>query len=302
VFWACCCLALLGGCGNETAPIPTRTARRTAASRPAGTPTAQSTQPVAGTPASGAARGYRLAHVIVCLCDNKHQGIAPVPAALGNGQDAAGNLHWGAMYGVKTFFHKSGRWEEVTGEIAVSLQDRGALRAMTLFRGAGRANNVYVLAEAYDGSKMSLALRRFLEAAAGRLVRTVAVGRGRGQVILRAGGAADLVCFVGHNGMMDDPPAHLPTDGPGPNPGGAVVLACKSAPYFAEPLRRAGCPPLITTSGLMAPEAYTLDAVLHAWGAGEPAATIHLRAAEAYAKYQKCRLAAAKNLFVCGGR
>ena len=41
-------------------------------------------------------------HVTVALCDNEHQGIVPVPRAIGNGKDPRNNLYWGADYGVKT--------------------------------------------------------------------------------------------------------------------------------------------------------------------------------------------------------
>ncbi|GAB4337265.1 MAG: hypothetical protein Kow0099_10580 [Candidatus Abyssubacteria bacterium] len=44
----------------------------------------------------------RTIYVFVALCDNEHQGIFPVPPKLGNGDDPANNLYWGAMYGVKT--------------------------------------------------------------------------------------------------------------------------------------------------------------------------------------------------------
>jgi len=46
-------------------------------------------------------------HVFVALADNKNQGIVPVPARLGNGQDPANNLYWGAAFGVKTFFKRA---------------------------------------------------------------------------------------------------------------------------------------------------------------------------------------------------
>ncbi len=32
-------------------------------------------------------------HVFVALCDNQNQGIVPVPASLGNGQDPKSNLY-----------------------------------------------------------------------------------------------------------------------------------------------------------------------------------------------------------------
>jgi len=295
-----CCLAALlaAGCRDEPAPKPTRRGA-SAAEGPAGSG-GKKGGPAA--PTSGP-RGYRIVHVFVALCDNKHQGIVPVPEALGNGQDAAGNLYWGARYGVRTFFRKTGRWREApAGEVAVSLSDGPAVRDWVLLRRVAAGPPVYLLAEAYDGARMELALRRFFQAAAGEMTRAVVWRQERRQVVLRAGGAADLVCFVGHNGLMDRSPDYFPADAPGPNPAGAVVLACKSSAYFAGPLKQAACPPLITTSGLMAPEAYTLEAIVAAWADGAPPATIHLRAAEAYARYQKCPLPAAKKLFVLGAK
>src|SRR5881394_628854 len=53
----------------------------------------------------------KIIHVFVALCDNKYQGIVPVPKAIGNGQDAADNLYWGCDYGIKTFFKKSKEWQ-----------------------------------------------------------------------------------------------------------------------------------------------------------------------------------------------
>jgi len=49
-------------------------------------------------------------HVIVALVDNATQGIVPVPAKIGNGNDPAHNLYWGAAYGVKTFLSKAAGW------------------------------------------------------------------------------------------------------------------------------------------------------------------------------------------------
>ena len=53
----------------------------------------------------------RVVHVFVALADNQHQGIIPVPPALGNGQDPQRNLYWGAAYGVKTYFKASEDWD-----------------------------------------------------------------------------------------------------------------------------------------------------------------------------------------------
>src|SRR5882672_280119 len=52
-------------------------------------------------------------HVFVALADNEHQGIVPVSASLGNGDNPKTNLYWGAAFGVKTFLSKSKDWELV---------------------------------------------------------------------------------------------------------------------------------------------------------------------------------------------
>jgi hypothetical protein len=290
VGWALLC----AGCRKTAPPAP----------RP-GPATKAATKPSSGKrpgPGGGARRrDYQAVHVFVALCDNRHQAIAPVPQALGNGQDPNSNLYWGAMYGVKTFLAKSPHWRRVSsGDLAVARDDYGAILGTVVFESTAPGAKTYILAEAFDGAKMDAALRQFFEAAAGRLSRVVVWGSGPERVVVLAGGAADMVCFVGHNGLMDSRPEHLPSKAPGASPSCAVVLACKSREHFLEPLRQAGCPALITTTGLMAPEAYTLEAVVRSWAAGEAASTIRLRAAEAYAKYQKCSLPAAKRLFAAG--
>ena len=39
--------------------------------------------------------GLRTVQVFVALADNQSQGIIPVPAKLGNGEDPEHNLYWG---------------------------------------------------------------------------------------------------------------------------------------------------------------------------------------------------------------
>jgi len=80
----------------------------------------------------------------------------------------------------------------------------------------------------------------------------------------------------------------------------AIILACASKQFFAEPLRASGAHPLLWTTGLMAPEAYTLKAALDGWIGGETGGQIRDRGAGAYDKYQKCGLRAAHRLFASG--
>ncbi|MFH1109483.1 MAG: hypothetical protein V1790_09845, partial [Planctomycetota bacterium] len=62
-------------------------------------------------------------------------------------------------------------------------------------------------------------------------------------------------------------------------------------------LSKLNAKPILLTTGLMAPEAYTLEAALEGWVAGESGEQIRQRAAAAYDKYQKCGVRAAERLF-----
>ena len=81
---------------------------------------------------------------------------------------------------------------------------------------------------------------------------------------------------------------------------GAIILCCASKSYFSAPVRRGGADPILWTNGLMAPEAYVLDAALNGWIANEGGQQIRTRAAEAYNRYQRCGLKAARGLFATG--
>jgi hypothetical protein len=80
----------------------------------------------------------------------------------------------------------------------------------------------------------------------------------------------------------------------------AIVLACASKAYLGPYLEKTGAEPLLWTTGLMAPEAYTLKAALDGWIAHEDGEAIRKRAAGAYDKYQKCGLRGAQRLFASG--
>ena len=238
---------------------------------------------------SEAEKTAKTVHVFVALCDNESQGIVPVSDVLGNGDDPQNNLYWGAMYGVKTFLGKRDAWTLVVEE--ENLSDEIVERI--IFQHSGKA--VYLVADAYRGSNIKKAVIDFLRAAGGNDKRTFQVG----EEILGLNGAADLIVYVGHNGLMDfDIERQEPISGDGNRQ--AIVLACKSKDYFQSRLVSLGCKPVLLTTGFMAPEAYTLDAAVSAWILGEPGETIKEQAAIAYNKYQKCGLAGARRLFFSG--
>jgi hypothetical protein len=65
-------------------------------------------------------------------------------------------------------------------------------------------------------------------------------------------------------------------------------------------MKSAKAKPLVWTTGLMCPEAYTVHDVINTYIEGKSVQEIHQAAAAAYAKYQKCSLKAARNLLVSG--
>jgi hypothetical protein len=235
----------------------------------------------------------RVVHVFVALADNKYQGIIPVPAQLGNGSDPARNLYWGAAYGVRTFFKASPDWELIWSGAG----PESSILERCIFR--HRISGVYLVADAYEGRQIRAAVTRFLSAAAGNGAEKLSVKTKTGEVELPVGGGADLIAYVGHDAFMD---FQVPTvtGVKGKTPRNVIVLACASRIYFASYLKAAGAKPLLWTTNLMAPEAYTLKAAVDGWIAAESDQQIRERAATAYSKYQKCSHRAAMGLLVSG--
>lgn len=235
----------------------------------------------------------RRIHVFVALCDNKNQGIVPVSPILGNGDDPKNNLYWGALYGVKTFFRKSHDWKL----ISTIDKPKDAVLERCVFKHT--TENVYLMADAYKGSKIKQTVIDFLQSASGNNQETLSIKTDSQNVTLNFGGSANLVVYIGHNGLMDFQLNTYPRK-KNYDDRDAVILACASKAFFREPLRESGANPILWTTGLMAPEAYTLKSAIDGWILSEGGEEIRLRAAEAYHKYQKCGLKAARNLLVTG--
>jgi hypothetical protein len=235
----------------------------------------------------------RTVHVFVALADNQHQGIVPVPAKLGNGEDPEHNLYWGSAYGVKTFFSRSSDWTVIRcgGKPKAQVLERCIFKH--------RATDVYLVADAYRGSEIRQAILDFFDAAAGASPETIVLPSAAHAKNLTARGGAKLLAYIGHDGLMD---FQLPLIPKKHNEihRDAIILACASQSYFASALRMSGAFPLLWTTGLMAPEAYTLKSALDGWIAGETSEQVRDRAAAAYDKYQKCGPRAAQRLFATG--
>lgn len=111
------------------------------------------------------------------------------------------------------------------------------------------------------------------------------------------GGASEIIAYVGHDGLMDFslPGTYKAVD---TKKREAMIFACISKKYFAQHIKKTGATPVVWTSGLCSPEAYSLSAALKSRIENEAIENAAVRSAEAYSKYQKCSLRAAQRLLV----
>jgi len=227
-------------------------------------------------------------HVYVALCDNVNQGIVPVPEKIGNGQDPMNNLYWGCAYGIKTFFKNSNEWR-----LLKTQKMNGIILERLIFKHATK--NYYLVAEAYDGKYIKTSTIDFLESCAGQKKDTLHINK----TIIGIHGNAKLLSYIGHDGLMDFK-LESSFKNMDKQTRDCIILACISKSYFSSYIKTAEANPLVWTTGLMCPEAYTLHDALSGYVNNESNEAVRVRAALAYSKYQKCSEKAAKNLLVTG--
>ena len=256
---------------------------------PASTPATAHTTNSQPATEKAAVNAVPVIHVFVALADNVNQGIVPVSASLGNGDNPATNLYWGAAFGIRTFFSKHKDWEllSVTPNPSANILERCIFKH--------RRTSVLLIADAYQGKTISQTTWDFLEAAGGKPGEKLKAR----DLEFHTGGSADMVAYIGHNGLMDFKlPSHPQKRDDRERR--AIILACASKQYFSPALQQSGATPLLWTTNLMAPEAYVLAAAIDGWIKKESDEQIRLRAADAYHKYQKCGVRAARGLFATG--
>ncbi len=248
----------------------------------------------AGTVREAVAAGKPLvAHVVVPLCSNQ-QIDCGAPWA-GRPADLDKNLYWGAIFGVRTWMERPrSDWQlvSVAGAEGPRLERRVYRRWVS---GApfGKSEKVeqLVVFDAIHGNRIDDAVRLFWTSATegGSLVFADA-GTTRTERVLVAG-------YTGHNRMLDG--LTLPSAPPAEkrDPRATFVLACLSERTFGAPLRAAGVPIFLTTTALVAPEAYLTDAVLHAIGDGRDPAGVREQAIASYVVWQKLTRATAGSMF-----
>ncbi|MBP7949205.1 MAG: hypothetical protein KA004_06070 [Verrucomicrobiales bacterium] len=234
----------------------------------------------------------KVVHVFVALADNATQGIVPVPKKIGDGDNPATNLYWGCDEGMKGWFSKTRAWKRIavlkepdkTGEAEAVILER------LIFRHAEKS--AVLVADAYRGSQIRRCMEDFLASAGGRHPVTLHLD---GKEI-PAGGAAQMILYAGHNGLLDfslkpeDPVKNNP-------PRSAAAFCCVSDKTLGPLLVRQGATPLLLTTQLMYPGAFLIEATANGWLAGETPAQLHQRAAAAYAANQNISHKAAAGVF-----
>lgn len=227
-------------------------------------------------------------HIFVALCDNKYQGIVPVPAKIGNGQDPNNNLYWRCGFGIRTYFKNSKEWKLIKTQKLDSIRlERLIFKHIT--------KNYYVVADAYDGQYIKQCTKDFLRSSAGQLKDTLHINN----TIIGIAGNSKLVAYIGHDGLMDFQltETYQNTDNKKRD---VIILACYSKRFFSPHLKSTNINPLVWTTGLMCPEAYTIHDAITGYLNNETNEQVRTRAALAYSKYQKCSEKAARNLLVTG--
>lgn len=231
----------------------------------------------------------RTAHILVALCDNKFQGIIPVPKAIGNGEDFDNNLYWGCSYGVRSYFKSSKNW------ILVSKSKVSPIKLERLvFK--HKISNFYLVCDAYKGQNIKDCTIDFLNSSAGRLKDTLNVN---GKTI-GINGNSKLIAYIGHDGLMDFR-INQTFENADKHERDIVILACKSKQFFSSYIQQTKANPLLWTSDLMCPEAYTIHDLLEVYiKSPKDMEKMNTAAAQAYSKYQKCSIKDANNLLVTG--
>lgn len=221
------------------------------------------------------AEAPRRIHVFVALADNKSQGIIPVPAKIGDGNDAVHNLYWGCDEALPPVFKASTLWKltSSTANPTPSVIERVVF--------THKSGKWILTADAYRGTAIRECTVDFFGALTGNEPNLA------------------LVAYIGHNGLMD---FQLPAGAAvrSNQVREAIVLCCKSADYFGPHLAAVNAKPVLLTTQLMYPGGFLLRTALDGWTAHETPAQILSRAAAAYAKNQKISVKAAAGVFTTG--
>lgn len=231
-------------------------------------------------------------HVFVPLCDNENQGIVPVNKQLGDGLNLKTNLYWGAGYGVKSYFKKYEGWKLLKSTIDTI---GNVLERVIFYKKNSVGTEIYLVADAYRGDRMKACLHDYFRSLGGWKEETDTLS-GKS---LRLYAGADLLVFDGHDGLMDDTLREYYSKDSVLRE--AVSISCYSKVFFHPRFEKCGAYPLVCTSGLLAPEAYVLGAVIENWAGQKSGMEIRNAAGDAYhSKHPSTSQKGARALFITG--
>ncbi len=210
-----------------------------------------------------------LIHVIVALCSNEYAYCGS--KAKGDPTDLDNNLYWGALFGARRLFDSpNSPWTRVSATPASGQ----VLEHLVYQRSSSAFGTAYVSLEAWNGTHTDEAIDRFYSIATGGGQVTL---QGRNETIHAVG-------YVGYNRLLDD--RTLPAAAGG-QAIPSFVIARNSERTFGPSLRQAGSFPLVTVTGTVAPEGYTILAATRAIADNYSPRGIRSRMIEEYARYQK---------------
>ena len=233
-----------------------------------------------------------VAEVHVPLCDSS---IIPCGnAKLGDGNNPDTNLYWSTTPGFGAWFsRRGGGWKrvlhqrgEATGNddvVAVDVYRRTmAAPASWRKRGAPARFELDLVIHGWRGKSIDKALAAYAADVSNGPARTLVLAD---NTTLAAGGAAQLVAWVGHNRLMDLEPFAWPE--PAKAAKGTIAIACHTAAYMEADVPAATRVPLLMTRDFLFANAAPLEATVLAFAGGGTYAKMRIAAAQAYAKVQR---------------
>lgn len=219
-----------------------------------------------------------VAHVLVPLCDNEHQGIVPTSAAIGNGMDPDHNLYWATSKGVKRFFKDLKDWEMI--RLAYNV-DHNILQRAIFSKTFSNGAKVYLVADAYRGDRMPACLDDYFNSLSDHKKDTLVLGKDT----IGINGGADLIAFNGHNGLMDENTKFEKATSQ-TRPKDAVSISCASRGYFKAMYLETNSYPLVHTTNLLYPGAFILEGIINKWAMLETDIECKKAAGDAYYKHK----------------
>jgi len=234
-----------------------------------------------------------VAHVLVPLCDNEHQGIVPTSPSIGNGLDIKRNLYWATSKGMKRFFKELPDWKLVSSTLD---PDSNILERVVFFKKFNNGAEVYLVADAYRGDRMPACLDDYFNALSSHKNETIIVDKDTIGIY----GRADLVAFNGHNGLMDEETTYYKARS-NAKVKDAVSISCISGDYFKQNYEATRSYPLVHTTNLLYPGAFILEGILNQWATLKDAASCKVGAGKGYYKHKpKSGPNGSQNLFEYG--